>query len=278
MWFFTKGGDFFLLRNILRKKSATEREDSLQRVALTPCRAQSPVVSGEVDGKGCEMSDKKQITPLGISLHAEVAQQLRNMILNLELKPGEKIDEPALCERFGVSRTPLREALKVLSMEGLIVLAPHRGARVALTSVEDVRDLFPIIGALEALAAELACQQVTELQIESLQLLHDEMVICYRTEDAAGYAERNREIHNTLFNIAGNAQLTQLYLHLSARTHAVRYVARKAPTDWAQAVAEHEQILEALRRRDGEQLGKILKEHLAGKAQVVIAFLENQQA
>lgn len=223
------------------------------------------------------MDEKIDTSPLGISLHAEVAQRLRNMILNHELAPGEKIDEPALCERFGVSRTPLREALKVLSMEGHIVLAPHRGARVAITSTEDVRDLFPVIGALEALAGELACQQVTELQIASLQLLHDEMVHCYRQGDAAGYAERNREIHLTIFNIADNGPLTQLYQQVSARTHSVRYVARKSPADWALAIEEHEQMLVALRARDGEALGKILKDHLAGKAHVVIAFLEKQR-
>lgn len=225
--------------------------------------------------KDAQMTDKKPFLTPGTSLHAEVAQQLRHMILNLELEPGAKIDEHALCERFSVSRTPLREALKVLSREGLITLAPHRGARVAVTSVEDVRELFPVIGALEALAAELACKQITDLQIDSMQLLHDEMIQCYQARDAAGYAERNQRIHNTLFGIAGNAQLTLLYQHLSARTHAVRYVARKKPADWERAVVEHEQMMSALRQRDGERLAKILKDHLTGKAEVVIAFLEN---
>ena len=225
--------------------------------------------------KDAQMTDRKPFFAPGTSLHAEVAQQLRHMILNLELEPGTKIDEHALCERFAVSRTPLREALKVLSREGLITLAPHRGARVAVTSVEDVRELFPVIGALEALAAELACGQISDLQIDSMQLLHDEMVRCYQERDAAGYAERNQRIHNTLFTIAGNAQLTQLYQHLSARTHAVRYVARKTPGDWERAVAEHEQIMSALRQRDGGLLAKILKDHLTGKAEVVIAFLDN---
>ncbi len=225
--------------------------------------------------KDAQMTDRKPFSTPGTSLHAEVAQQLRHMILNLELEPGTKIDEQALCERFAVSRTPLREALKVLSREGLITLAPHRGARVAVTSVEDVRELFPVIGALEALAAELACRQVSELQIESMQLLHNEMVDCYQSRDIAGYAQCNQRIHNTLFSIAGNAQLTLLYQHLSARTHAVRYVARKTPVDWARAVDEHVQMMAALRRRDGQGLANILKDHLAGKAEVVIAFLNN---
>jgi DNA-binding GntR family transcriptional regulator len=170
----------------------------------------------------------------------------------------------------------LREALKVLSREGLITLSPNRGAQVAVTTVEDVRDLFPIIGALETLAAELACKQVTELQIESLQLIHDEMVECYRKGDAAGYADRNIQIHNIIFHIADNPHLTQLYMSLNTRTHAVRYVARKAPEDWSQAVADHEVILEALRNRNGEQLGKILRDHLARKAEVVINFIRSQ--
>ncbi len=223
------------------------------------------------------MTELNSLLAVGASLHTKVAQQLRHMILTLELAPGEKIDEPALCERFAVSRTPLREALKVLSREGLITLAPHRGARVAVTSVDDVRELFPVIGALEALAAELACQRVSGLQIDSLQLLHNEMVDCYRAGDTAGYAERNQRIHNTIFSIAGNAQLTGLYQHLTARTHSVRYVARKTPADWARAVDEHVQFLQALRNRDGAALGKMMKDHLAGKAEMVIAFLESQQ-
>lgn len=210
------------------------------------------------------------------SLHEEVAQRLRDMILNRTLQPGDKIDESALCAQFDVSRTPLREALKVLSMEGYIVLTARRGARVAVTSISDVRDLFPVIGALEALAGELACQQVNEQEILLIQSLHDLMIAAHQRGDQAGYARCNRDIHLSLFRIAGNPALTTLYHQLSARTHAVRHVAKKSPDDWQAAIADHEAMLVALRQRNGAALATILKQHLARKAQMVIAWLETQ--
>lgn len=209
------------------------------------------------------------------SLHQQVADRIRVMILNHQLKPGDKIDESALCQQFDVSRTPLREALKVLSNEGLIELLNHRGARVALTRPEEVRQLFPIIGALEALAGELACANVTENDVSYLQSLHDDMVECFRQKDQAGYAELNREIHLGLFQLADNPALTALYQQLTTRTHAVRHVARKSQTDWQAAIDDHEMMLIALRHRDGEALARIMRRHLQDKAEVVLSFLES---
>lgn len=200
------------------------------------------------------------------NLHDELAVQLKDMLARGELKPGEKISEPALCARFGVSRTPLREALKVMAAEGLIILSPHRGARVARISPEEVNEIFPIMGALEALAGEGACARATEADIARIQKLHDEMVECYKAFDAPGYLRINRQIHEALFDIAGNAALTQLYQTLMVRIHQVRFVAQKSKDRWAEAVADHEAIVAALRARDGQRLGAILKEHLRHRA------------
>lgn len=208
------------------------------------------------------------------SLYQKVAEQIRTMILNHQLKPGDKIDESALCQKFEVSRTPLREALKVLSNEGLIELLNHRGARVAVTRPEEVRQLFPVIGALEALAGELACANITDDDIHYLQSLHDEMLGCYRLEDFACYAEINHEIHLKIFHLADNPALTLLYNQLSIRTHAVRYVARKSQAEWRTAIDEHEEMMIALGQRDGEALGKILRRHLQNKAKMVLGFIK----
>lgn len=101
-------------------------------------------------------------------LHEELADQLRRLIIEGDLRPGEKISEKLLCDQFAVSRTPLREALKILMTEGLVLLTPNRGASVTELTIDDLEELFPIIGALEALSGELACQSITDEEIELL--------------------------------------------------------------------------------------------------------------
>ena len=174
------------------------------------------------------------------SLHDELASQLRDMLVRGELKAGDKIPEQALCVRFGVSRTPLREALKVLANEGLLNLSPNRGASVARISPEEVDELFPIMGALEALAGEIACARASEADIAAVQAMHDEMVEYYRASDAVAYLRLNRRIHEAFFEIAGNRALTQLYQTLLMRIHAVRFTAQKSNERWREAVEDHE--------------------------------------
>lgn len=203
------------------------------------------------------------------SLHGELAAQLRDMLMRGELKPGDKISEQMLCTRFGVSRTPLREALKVLANEGLLILSPNRGASVARISPGEVDELFPIMGAMEMVAGETACVRATPEDVARLEAMHAAMVDDYRRGDSAGYLRLNRQIHEAFFEIAGNSALTQMYQTLMVRIHAVRFIAQKSNERWREAVEDHEQMMEALRARDGARLGAILKEHLRHKAAMV---------
>ncbi|QIB32836.1 GntR family transcriptional regulator [Ancylobacter pratisalsi] len=203
------------------------------------------------------------------SLHDELAAQLRDMLVNGELKAGDKISEQGLCTRFGVSRTPLREALKVLANEGLLILSPNRGASVARVSPEEVDELFPIMGAMEALAGEAACANASDADIAEMQVMHDEMLAAYRASDAATYLRLNRQIHEAFFDLAGNHALTQFYQTLMVRIHAVRFFAQKSSARWREAVEDHEAMMAALKARDGVRLGTILKEHLRHKAAMV---------
>jgi len=208
------------------------------------------------------------------SLHDELATQLRDLLMRGELKAGDKISEQALCQRFGVSRTPLREALKVLANEGLIILLPNRGASVARISPGEIDELFPIMGAMEALAGETACARITDAGIAAIEVMHEEMLDHYRGRNAAGYLQVNRKIHEAIFEAAGNRELTQFYQTLMVRIHAVRFVAQKSPERWREAVEDHERMIAALKARDGERLGAVLKEHLRHKAAMVHESLE----
>lgn len=208
------------------------------------------------------------------SLHDELATRLRDMIVDGALKPAQKVPEAELCERFGVSRTPMREALKVLAAEGLINLLPNRGAVVAKITLEEIKELFPIMGALEALASELACARIDDGAVAEIRRLHEAMMSNYDRGDWLRYSKLNRAIHEAIFAAAGNASLSAFYQQLIIRTHSIRFVAKKSPMRWRQAVDEHKQMLSALERRDGKKLAKIMVVHLQHKAEAVYEALK----
>jgi DNA-binding GntR family transcriptional regulator len=198
-------------------------------------------------------------------LHNELAERLRHLIVEGDLAPGEKLSERDLCSRFGVSRTPLREALKVLSTEGLVRLIPHRGAAVSKLTISDLEEAFPIMGALEAVAGELACRHITDEEIAQLQAIHTEMVAEHRARNLERYFSLNQRIHEAILAAARNPTLAQMQRGLAGRVRRARYMANMSAARWAEAVREHEAILEALSARDGERLATLLKTHLANK-------------
>ncbi|MBN8940063.1 MAG: GntR family transcriptional regulator [Rhizobiales bacterium] len=203
------------------------------------------------------------------SLSTELVGRLRDMIVEGTLKPGDKISEPELCDLFGVSRTPLREALKVLAAEGLVQLNPNRGATVARIEPGEIEELFPIMGMLEALAGELACERLTPAALKRLETMHTTMVRHWKAGEWVPYSKLNRDIHEAIFEVAGNATLSTLYQNLVVRIHAVRFVARKSAERWAEAVDDHERMMIALRARDGAALSAVMREHLRHKADMV---------
>lgn len=202
---------------------------------------------------------------------AELATALREMIIEGELPPGLRVPERELCERFGVSRTPLREALKVLATEGHVTLLPNRGARVATLTLTDVRELFEVSGALEALAGELACARATDTEIAEIAEMTRRMVALYAARDLPPYYALNRAIHERIVAIAASATLTGLYHQVSTRIRRARFVAPMTDAGWALAVAEHEGMANALLRRDGPAAAAILKTHLSNKGKDVVA-------
>jgi DNA-binding GntR family transcriptional regulator len=209
-------------------------------------------------------------TPIArASLHDELVARLRDLIVEGELVPGARVPERALCERFGVSRTPLREALKVLASEGLLELLPNRGATVARLTARDLDEMFPVMGALEALAGELACARITDQEVAEIRALHYQMVLHHTRGELPDYFRLNQRIHELIMDAALNATLSRMYRGLAGRIRRARYVANMSKARWNQAVKEHEAILDALDRRDGPALGRILERHLRNKCETV---------
>ena len=211
------------------------------------------------------------------SLHEELIDRLRTMIVEGVLTAGEKVPERALCDKLGVSRTPMREALKVLAADGLLTLEPNRGARVRAITLDDLEEVFPLMGALEALAGELACANITVAQMTELRKTHELMLECFHASDLSGYFRHNQRIHEIIMQAAGNATLSSMVQSLAVRVRRARYLANMSSERWQQAVAEHEEIIMALDVRDGQRLGAILKRHLANKFATVRQWLIDQE-
>lgn len=199
-------------------------------------------------------------------LHLELQERLREMIIEGELKPGEKILERVLSERFGVSRTPLRESLRALAVEGLVSLLPNKGAIVSVITQGEINELYPIIGSLEALAGEYVCAQATESDLEHFRSLHAQLRAHYEARQESAYRRTNREFHDYLFEVSGNVALREMYQSLLVRIHSSRFIVQKTQDDWTSAMEDHESIIAALEARDAPKLAVILKHHLAETA------------
>lgn len=203
------------------------------------------------------------------SLHDEVVERIRDMIVEGELEPGARVPERQLCERFAISRTPLREALKVLASEGLVQLLPNRGARIAALSTADVDELFEVLAGLESLAGELAARRISKRELATIRRAHNAMVKSYEAGDLSSYFKLNQEIHRRIVDAAGNATLGQVYEALAGRVRRSRFMANLSVERWRQAVEEHEAIMAKLEARDADGLAALLKRHLRNKAEVV---------
>jgi DNA-binding GntR family transcriptional regulator len=215
-----------------------------------------------------------------VSLHDEILKRVRDHIVEGNIPDGARISERHLCEMLKVSRTPLREALKVLAAEGLVDLLPNRGARVRPLRAEDIRELFDLMGGLEGLAGRLACERMSDEAIRNIEQLHHDMYGFYIRQDMQGYFRMNQSIHHAIVDGAGNAALRATYDNLAGRIRRVRFSANFARRRerWSEAMREHEAILEALRRRSGSELSDILFQHLRNKGLAAIAYLAEPDA
>ena len=199
-------------------------------------------------------------------LYDGVLVQLRRMIYEAELQPESRIVERVLCERLKVSRTPLREAFKVLASEGLVELLPNCGARVSRFREQDVRDAMEVMGAIEGLAGELAATRASEDVIAEIQALHYQMRAHYLRRELPEYFRLNQAIHRRIVEAAGNSLLTAHYDSLSIRAARARYLANRLDEDrWARAMREHEAMLDCMTRRAGAELRDLLTHHIMNK-------------
>lgn len=196
------------------------------------------------------------------TLHEEVLERLRDMIIEGRLEPGQRINEGALGAQLGVSRTPLREAIKTLASEGLVEMQPAKGAVVRRFSTRDLREILEVIKSLEQLGGRIACAQATDEQVEGVVAMHDRMMELYAERNRLEYFKLNQMIHSAIVAASGNAVLMEMHETLQARIKRLRFIGNEGPAKWAGAVAEHEAMIAALKRRDGEALAAEIGKHM----------------
>jgi len=209
------------------------------------------------------------IRPQG--LHKLVVEQIQQMIIEGALAPGTRLNERLLCEKLGVSRTPLREALKILAALGLVELLPNRGAAVVQLTEKDIAETFEFISHLEAMAGELACARITDAQITEIRALHFEMLACHARRDLPAYYRTNQSIHDLINRSACNDVLREIYITVNSRVKALRFSSNLDRERWDAAVREHSMMIEALEARDGARLASILEGHLLAKKDAALA-------
>jgi DNA-binding GntR family transcriptional regulator len=196
------------------------------------------------------------------SLHNTVVSRLRDMIIEGRIAVGERIHEGQLCELLGISRTPLREALKVLASEELVDLVPGRGAMVRQPTWKEVHDMMDVLAHLEQMAGPLTCQNASDEQIHEVRRLHDEMLGFYAARDRLRYFKTNQRIHSMLIALTGNEPLCMVHNILLTRMKRIRYIGDRTEETWADAVADHEEMIAALEARDGQRLSAALADHV----------------
>jgi DNA-binding GntR family transcriptional regulator len=206
------------------------------------------------------------------ALPNKVVARLRQMIDDGELVPGSRVPERRLCEQFGVSRTPMREALRALAGEGLLEIQAHRGASVRKFKPEDIDHMFQVLEVLEALAGELACEAMTPEELSEIERLHERMMKAYRRHDRRTFFKINQQVHELLVLAAHNPALTRIYEGLSGQTRRIRFMANSSDVEWSVAAEEHEKVMEALKLRRTDAVQALLRTHLRHKRERVKAF------
>ncbi len=211
-------------------------------------------------------------------LHQEAAARLRQLIVEAEIAPGSKLNERELSERLQVSRTPLREAIRTLAAEGLVVLLPNRGAVAVQLSPDDVAHTFEVIAGLEALSGELAAQRITDAELAEIRALHYEMLAAFTRRDLSAYYRLNALIHDMINAAARNPVLQRSYRTVNAQLQALRFRSNFDERKWQRAVEEHEAMIDRLAARDADGMRALMVQHLQHKRDAVLEQLQQGRA
>lgn len=208
-----------------------------------------------------------------LPLRDVVFQTLRQAILRGELKPGERLMEIHLAQQLGVSRTPVREAIRKLELEGLVLMIPRRGAVVAEITVSDLEDVLEVRMALEELAVKHACHSVTAGQLEEIRRLAGEFKDTLSGDDVAACAQADMRFHDAIYEATGNSRLVQILNNLREQMYRYRMEYLKDRKSHKNLIEEHDGILRALENRDEELAVRMTAHHIECQKEYILQML-----
>ena len=229
----------------------------------------------ETENLANHRASEASVESAALPLAQQVAARIRDMIIQDQLTPGEWIREQALADKLNVSRTPLREALKMLELEGLIRLLPNRGAVVTELTVDEVKEKLEVLAVLEALGGRLACQNATDAELAEIRALHYEMMAWFSRQNRLEYFKLNQRIHLAIVAASGNRTLVATHARINAQLYRVRFQSNLQNQLWGTAVDEHEEMLAALEARNSEAMSMCMLNHLG---QTFFKFSKNLES
>jgi len=224
---------------------------------------------------------ERRLSPIRLDsynpLREVVSEALRQAIVTGTLKPGERLMEIQLAEELGVSRTPIREAIRRLELEGFLVMIPRRGTYVADLSIKDINEVFEIRTALDVLAAGLAAERITEEELEQMERLLVQIGEYIEAEDADGIVDADTQFHDILYRASRNDRLVGIISNLREQFTRFRSVSMAYPGRIGNTLDEHRRLVEAIGQRDVEQAQQCAREHLENAEQTLLNDLNDRR-
>ncbi|MEM8551803.1 MAG: GntR family transcriptional regulator [Pseudomonadota bacterium] len=202
------------------------------------------------------------ILPRVPALHVQIADVVRDRIVEGQFEPGDFLDEAELASELKVSRTPIREALKVLSHEGLVENQPNRGTFVAHLSLQTATDLLELLAEVEGFGGELAATRADASTLVDLSERHARMISAYQRKDKPAYFKLNAGIHEAIAQASANRELHHTFVRLTDRLRRLRFLSNSTEALWQASIAEHEAIQAHLEQRDGKAVRALLRDHV----------------
>ena len=212
-----------------------------------------------------------------LPLRDVVFNTLREAILKGELKPGERLMELQLASKLGVSRTPIREAIRMLEQEGLAVTMPRKGAEVAKMTLKDMEDVLEVREALDELAAKIACKKISDEQLANLKTIKDEFKRSMDSGDVKKIAEEDVKFHDAIYEATNNAKLVSMMNNIREQMYRYRLEYIKDADKRQILVVEHDYILKAIRSRHVAEAKKAIREHIDNQEITVSKNIKEQQ-
>lgn len=208
-----------------------------------------------------------------LPLRDVVFNTLRKAILSGNLKPGERLMEKQLAEKMGVSRTPVREAIRKLELEGFVIMVPRKGAQVAEITEKDIQDVLEVRGALEALAVKIACEKMNNEDLNKLKYTMKLFNDASEKQDVDEMIEKDVEFHDIIYKSTNNEKLIQIINNLREQIHRYRVAYLKSFADFKAIGEEHTQIVDAIERKNSTLAEKIANKHIKNQEHAVINFI-----